>query len=325
MSASKGDEPEPEDGPPASNIRDMEEPATVPFRVSGGMSRVDAVSESWNGAAVRYFEKHVSPSKAWADMSSDVNTLVVLLDQQGGYVEGRLKLNRPTHRTRFDAGFSVWVPENRTVWGYSEHTRLVRDMRVSLEGERILEILGDDLRPATLEMPVPLLYDPRTTQLAKLLADLCLEPAAGNRLIGEGLTTALLGSFFSASEKNPKKKRRGGLSSWQLRRSIEYLELNFAANVNLAAIAEVCGLSQSQFARAFAASTGVPPHQWAIRARVRSAQELLLRGEKSIAEIASEIGFADQSHFTRVFRRFVGLPPARWRRTHRTTKHVDLG
>lgn len=324
MPAGKGGA-EPADDPSASKIEGMEESGTVPFRVAGGMSRVDAVSQSWNGAAVRYFEKHVSPRKAWADMSSDLNTLVVLLDQQGGYVEGRLKLNRPTHRTRFDAGFAVWVPENRTVWGYSEHTRLVRDVRMSIDAGRTQEILGDDLRPSTLETPVPLLYDPRTTQIARLLADLCLTPAAGNRLVGEGLTTALLGSFFSACEKNPKKKRTGGLSSWQLRRSIEYLERNFSEDVSLAVIAEACGLSQSQFARAFAASTGMPPHQWAMRARVRSAQALLLRGDKPISAIASEIGFADQSHFTRVFKRFAGSTPARWQRAHKTTKHFDLG
>ena len=38
----------------------------------------------------------------------------------------------------------LWVPANRTVWGYSEKARLVRDVRLVFDPNRLPETLGDD-------------------------------------------------------------------------------------------------------------------------------------------------------------------------------------
>ena len=45
--------------------------------------------------------------------------------------------------------------------------------------------------------------------------------------------------------------------------------------------------------------------------RVTSAQ--IAGGDRPLAEIAAEAGFADQSHFTRLFRRYLGTTPGRFR------------
>jgi AraC family transcriptional regulator len=42
--------------------------------------------------------------------------------------------------------------------------------------------------------------------------------------------------------------------------------------------------------------------------------ELLRSGEKSIAQVAFDTGFADQSHFSRSFRQMMGTTPGRYRR-----------
>lgn len=296
----------------------MSERRDIPFRNSHGLVKVDSVSQSWNGIQVRYFEKHPGPGQAWADMSSDLSTLVVCLDQRGGFCEGRLKLDTPTYRTRYDAGFAVWVPENRTVWGFSENARLVRDVRLMFDMERLGSILGDDFDSARVLEPTALLYDSRVTQCANLLADACVEPATGSRLYGESLTMALLAAYWSHQPpRTSSKKRTGGLSPWQLRRTTEYLHEHFAQDVSLASLAEMSGLSQSQFGRAFRASTGASPYQWALRLRVLKGQELLLKSSLVISSIAVEVGFSDQSHFTKAFRRVTGITPKRWQRDRR--------
>lgn len=107
---------------------------------------------------------------------------------------------------------------------------------------------------------------------------------------------------------------RGGLSPWQLRRVLDHLGENLAEDLPLRALANLVGLSQSYFSRAFKASTGLAPHRWLVNARCDKAKQLLLENRLGLAEIALDAGFCDQAHFTRVFARTVGISPGAWRR-----------
>ena len=109
-----------------------------------------------------------------------------------------------------------------------------------------------------------------------------------------------------------------GLAPWQLRRAKEMFRSDLAMNLPLQHVAEACKLSVSHFARAFKASTGVPPHQWLMVARIEMARDLLVRSAVSLVDIAGMCGFADQSHFSRAFARVMGSSPGAWRREHRT-------
>ncbi len=117
--------------------------------------------------------------------------------------------------------------------------------------------------------------------------------------------------------KAPSRKR-SRLAGWQLRRATEFIEENCLRNIRLEELAALIGLSQSHFSHAFKASTGVAPHQWQVNARLQHAKGLILKGELSLTEIASETGFADQAHFTRVFRKNFGTTPAHWQKVQLT-------
>jgi transcriptional regulator GlxA family with amidase domain len=87
--------------------------------------------------------------------------------------------------------------------------------------------------------------------------------------------------------------------------------------VRLAELAALVGLSQAHFARAFKASTGLPPHGWQLECRIRQAQALLSSGDASREEVAQVTGFAEAVHVGRRFRQIVVIAPATWRRTRR--------
>jgi AraC family transcriptional regulator len=108
--------------------------------------------------------------------------------------------------------------------------------------------------------------------------------------------------------------QRGGLAPWQLRRACELMVARLAGEVSVAELAQVCGLSLSQFAHAFRQTTGLPPHRWLMAERVRRAKDLLRSSAMTLPEIALTCGFSDQSHLTRVFSRLQGQTPGRWRR-----------
>jgi len=107
---------------------------------------------------------------------------------------------------------------------------------------------------------------------------------------------------------------RGGLAPWQARQACERLEADLGGKLSLQQIAAEFDLSVSHFSRAFRISTGLPPHQWLLRQRVKAAKQLMSVRDLPLSEIAISAGFANQSHFTRVFSAVVGVSPGAWRR-----------
>jgi AraC-like DNA-binding protein len=79
-----------------------------------------------------------------------------------------------------------------------------------------------------------------------------------------------------------------------------------------AALAEMSGLTESHFIRAFHLEFGLPPQAYHLRARLARAVELLSSG-LSVATVASECGFADQSHLSRKCKEVYGLTPGAWK------------
>src|SRR5205085_2073765 len=116
-----------------------------------------------------------------------------------------------------------------------------------------------------------------------------------------------------ADPAQPSAADGKGLAPWQLRRVVEYLDAHLPKHVPLAELAELAGLSQSHFSRAFKASTGMAPYRWQLDARIRRAQALLLDARASLEQVAEATGFADAVHFGRTFRKLTGATPAVWR------------
>jgi AraC-like DNA-binding protein len=53
--------------------------------------------------------------------------------------------------------------------------------------------------------------------------------------------------------------------------------------------------------------------RYRIRLRASAALERLAAGQRSLATLAADLGFADQAHLTRTLRAETGLPPGRLR------------
>ena len=78
-------------------------------------------------------------------------------------------------------------------------------------------------------------------------------------------------------------------------------------------LANVSGLSLYHFLRTFDRITGVTPHQYVLRARLRHAAVRLVRESGGILDLALDCGFGDISNFTRAFRNEFGASPRRYR------------
>jgi len=92
------------------------------------------------------------------------------------------------------------------------------------------------------------------------------------------------------------------------------LEAHAAEPQSLATMARTAGLGRHHFLRAFKAVTGVTPHQWVLRARLRDAAVRLRSTRAPVTEIALDVGFDDLSNFIRTFRAEFGVSPRHYRR-----------
>jgi AraC family transcriptional regulator len=111
--------------------------------------------------------------------------------------------------------------------------------------------------------------------------------------------------------------RLKALSKSRLDKVLEYIDAYLSRPIYLAELCEEAGLSRIQFASEFRIATGHPPYAYIIRRRIAVAQKLLRNPNRSIADIALEVGFSSQAHFTDAFRRLCSVTPAEWRNSLR--------
>ena len=115
--------------------------------------------------------------------------------------------------------------------------------------------------------------------------------------------------FSALLEMDRPEGRFGGLMSWIRERLHEPLGVE--------RLADRAAMSPRNFARAFAAETGVTPARAVERLRVEAARERIEAGPEPIELIALAAGFGEPERMRRAFLRAFGQPPQALRRSAR--------
>jgi len=88
------------------------------------------------------------------------------------------------------------------------------------------------------------------------------------------------------------------------------------------AAAAQAGISPFHFLRLFSTVLGVTPHQYLVRSRLRHAARLLADHDRSVTDVAYDVGFGDLSNFVRTFHRAAGVSPLRFRQASRGVRKI---
>jgi AraC-like DNA-binding protein len=79
-------------------------------------------------------------------------------------------------------------------------------------------------------------------------------------------------------------------------------------------VARRVGLSYESFRKRFAEKVGVSPGQYQKRRRIERACAAIYQDNRSLKELADELGFCDVFHFSKTFRQVTGEAPSDFRR-----------
>lgn len=93
-----------------------------------------------------------------------------------------------------------------------------------------------------------------------------------------------------------------------------WLQAHSSERVGLEGMARKAGLGERTFLRRFQKATGLTPIAYVQHLRVGRARELLEASDRSIDEIAWQVGYGDTGAFRKVFQRVMGLTPGEYRR-----------
>ena len=81
------------------------------------------------------------------------------------------------------------------------------------------------------------------------------------------------------------------------------------SELNVETISHEMGISRAQLYRKIKSIAGISPNDIVREARMRRADRLLETTDKSVSEIAYEVGFSSPSYFTKCYREFFGRTP----------------
>lgn len=159
--------------------------------------------------------------------------------------------------------------------------------------------------------------DPLITGIAGNLMREAMNGDAGSRLFAESLAGMLAVHLLRnyAERSQPIETDRIFTQPRAVTQAVDFINENYATDLSLSDIAAAAHLSPFHLSRIFKRATGATPHQYLLQVRVNSARSLLTAGagDRSLAEVAAAVGFADQSHLTRHFKRMLGVTPKQLR------------
>jgi AraC-like DNA-binding protein len=155
---------------------------------------------------------------------------------------------------------------------------------------------------------------PPLRALSPLIARACVGLMGSATLAWEELsvgvaaqTARLVNGVSSRSLTTPPS------SHARVSRALRIIERCPEAELSLRELATESGLSPFHFLRTFETVTGVTPHQYILRTRLREAAIRLATKRDKILDVALDAGFGDVSNFNRAFRGEFGMSPKIYR------------
>lgn len=122
---------------------------------------------------------------------------------------------------------------------------------------------------------------------------------------------ASLFSLFSACTEENRSVPKGAV---KIAPAVNYLNKNYAKDLDVKELCDLCYISESQLTRLFKRQLGISPMAYRNRLRLNTAKMLLENSELSVGEISDMLGFYDIYAFSHFFTSATGTSPTKYRK-----------
>ncbi len=211
----------------------------------------------------------------------------VLIDQPGDWHGGASAIVHPCHRYWLRFRF----PKDGALPGFTE------DATLSLANAfRAIKVHHFPGSPALRDLFRGLLEQQR-------------EPARFSEEYSRALFHQILILVLRDYERDQQKQ-----ISDTTRRALAHLAANVDREVHVEDVSRLVKLSTGYFHELFQRETGMTPARYHQRLRITAAKRMLLEHDRTITDVAMDLGFSSSQYFSTIFKKVVGLTPQRYRR-----------
>lgn len=125
--------------------------------------------------------------------------------------------------------------------------------------------------------------------------------------------TAILIRLEKICESNPYDKKRERHTYENVRKIADYINKNYSEDISSETIEDKFSINYDYANRIFKQYFDISINRYRNERRIDRAKFLLSATEKSIDEIAAEVGFEDKYYFSRLFTKLEGVSPLGYR------------
>jgi AraC family transcriptional regulator len=161
--------------------------------------------------------------------------------------------------------------------------------------------------------PFRALRVPPLRELSPIVARACAGLAGSIDVSWEELAIAIAARTLRVVNRRAEADGPPPAAVARVSASVRRIEESPDSDLTLSDLAGTARLSRFHFLRTFEHVTGVTPHQYVLRARLRKAALQLNGDAASVLDVAYDSGFRDVSNFNRAFRAEFGVSPRAYR------------
>ncbi len=109
----------------------------------------------------------------------------------------------------------------------------------------------------------------------------------------------------------------------RIEQALQIMQNHIHRDLSLQELSSQLGITTQYCIQIFKERMGITPMRYLRKLKIETAEALLTDTNRSLREIAEDLGFYSEFHFSRVFKQYTREAPSRYRRRHRATSRRD--
>ncbi len=175
-------------------------------------------------------------------------------------------------------------------------------------------------------------YSDRFSKLCRKMLDVKHTNTKGYHFSIRALFLLFFSEIFDVEAYAHEKNRKDAADpSEKLKPIIRYIDDYYLFDVfhnvndemNLDKLAQMADMSKTNFCKCFKEITGSSPIAYSMSVRMRHACYALAESDRSITDIAYNLGFGSMSHFIDLFKKRFGMTPLKYRKIKKQSPYHD--